>query len=105
MTEDPVDAARNILRISRAPVEELQRQRDIRRYSSSRVDVPDPQKVLLENLDSLTGSRQVIEDNVEDVIELVLEWPEERLDEVKDRVRELAKSVVTDGGEGSGEAV
>lgn len=101
---EPVEAARNLLRITNPPVDELQRQREVREYSSSSVDVPDPQKVLLENLDSLTGSEHVMEENVEDVIDLVSEWPENRLEEVKERVRELAKPVVT-GGEGSGEDV
>lgn len=101
---DSVDAARNLLKVSRVPVEELQRQRDIRRYSSSKVDIPDPRQVLLENLDALTGCSQVCEENVEDAISLVVEWPEDCLEEVKRRVRELAKPVVT-GGEGSGEEV
>ncbi|WP_313694202.1 hypothetical protein [Halorarum halobium] len=103
MTE-PVDAARSLLRITRPSVEELRQQRELREYSSSEVDVPDPQKVLLENLDHLTGSEHVIEENVEDAIQLVLEWPEDQLDEVKERVRELAKPVVT-GGEESEEGI
>ena len=92
-----VDAARNLLRCTRPPVQELKRQRELREYSSSRVDVPDPQDVLLENLDSLTGCEQVMEENVEDAIQLVIEWPEDRLDDVRIRVRELAESVVTGG--------
>ena len=51
----------------------------------------------MENLDSLTGCEQVMEENVEDAIQLVIEWPEDRLDDVRIRVRELAESVVTGG--------
>jgi hypothetical protein len=94
-----VDAARNLLRCTRPPVEELKRQRELREYSSSRVDVPDPQNVLLENLDVLTGCDQVMEENVEDAIQLVLDWPENRLEDVQSRVRELAESVLTGGKE------
>ena len=103
MTE-PVDAARTLLRMTRPSVEEIRRQRELREYSSSSVDVPDPQKVLMENLDALTGCEQVCEDNVEDAIQLVVEWPDDGLDEVMDRVRELAEPVVT-GGDVSGSTV
>jgi ribosome-binding ATPase YchF (GTP1/OBG family) len=77
---------------------------DIREHSSSDVDVPARKEVLLENLDCLTGSEQVLEENVEEVIDLVVQWQEDQLEKIRSRVRELAKPVVQ-GGEGSAEGV
>lgn len=74
------------------------KEREIREHSSSDLDVPSRRQVLLDKLDALTGSERVLEGNVEDVIRLVEEWPENRLEEVRNRVQELATSVVTRGG-------
>lgn len=98
MSEE-VDAAEDILRCVRPPVWEWKIEPDIRETASSDVEVPSRQEVLLENLDILTGSRGVPDDEVEELIELVEEWPEEQLEEIRSRLRELAGSVArTRGG-------
>lgn len=94
---EAVEAARDILKTARPEVSVWKREREIREYSSSQLDVPSRRKVLLEKLDVLTGSQQVLEENVEDVIRLVEQWPEDRLDEVRSQVQDLAESVVTGG--------
>lgn len=95
-----VEAARDILKTVRPEVSIWKEEREIGESSSSELDVPSRRQVLLDRLDTLTGCSSVLEENVEDVIALVEEWPENRLDEVRSRVQELAESVVT-GGEGS----
>jgi len=95
-----VEAARDILKTVRPEVSVWKEEREIGESSSSELDVPSRRQVLLNRLDALTGCSSVLEKNVEDVIALVEEWPENRLDEVRSRVQELAKSVVT-GGDGS----
>jgi len=92
------------LKTTRPEVSDWKKERAIRKVSSSSLDVPSRKQVLLDKLDVLTGSERVLEGNVEDVIRLVQQWPEDRLEKVRSRVQELAKSVVT-RGEGSEEGV
>ena len=96
---DVVNAAEDILRSTFPPVEEWKLEREIRDTTRSDVEVPSRQEVLIENLDALTDSRGVSEAEVEELIDLVDEWPEEQLEEIRDRLRELAESVIrTRGG-------
>jgi hypothetical protein len=92
-----LEAARDILKTARPEVSEWKKERAIRKVSSSSLDVPSRKQVLLDRLDVLTGCSRVLEGNVEDVIRLVDQWPENRLDEVRSRVQDLAEPVVTRG--------
>ena len=98
-----VDAAEDILRSTFPPVDEWKLEREIRDTTRSDVEVPSRQEVLIENLRDIRDSYHVRSDcdiraEVDELIDLLEEWPEEQLEEIRDRVRDLARKIVDEGG-------
>lgn len=91
---DAVDAARDILRSTRPPAEEWKLEREIRETTRSDVEVPSRQEAILENLRTIRESRQIIHSDIRELIELVDKWPDEQLEEVRTRLREMAGQVL-----------